>query len=93
MAKENVTKFFEALEKDEALGKKVSALAETYYTAVADLAKESGFDVTAGEVKDALTGDAPLDEEELSSVAGGYQTRRPDAKLGQWIGSTVLWRR
>ena len=93
MAKENVAKFFEALEKNEALRAKMAALAGSYYKAVADLAKESGFDVTAGEVKDALTGDAQLGEEELSSVAGGYQTRRPDANHCQWIGSTVLWRR
>jgi hypothetical protein len=52
--------------------KKVSALAETYYTGIAALAKESGFDVTDGELEDALNlGDEQLDEEELASMAGG----------------------
>jgi len=72
MAQEHVAKFFAMLEKDESLMAKVSALPEKTFSALAALAKENGFDVTDGELEDALNlGDEQLDDEQLASVAGG----------------------
>ncbi len=84
MAQENVKKFYEQLNGDEELQKKIKALADSYTgdksdekaafeAVIAPVAKEAGYEFTYEEAieaaKEAAEGEIPDDEAE--AVAGG----------------------
>ncbi|MCM1328251.1 MAG: hypothetical protein NC253_02325 [Ruminococcus sp.] len=52
-------------------GKKIGEASDEQLEKIGVLAKELGFEITVGEAKEYLSGDAELDDDELDSVAGG----------------------
>ena len=92
MALENVKKFYEQLNGDEELQKKIKALADSYTgdksdekasfeAVVAPVAKEAGYEFTYEEateaVKEAAEGEIP-DDDVANVAGGGVMPRNPD---------------
>ena len=66
MSEEQLKAFWEAVQADTSLQKKLRAATDA--DSIASIAKEAGFEITADEVKEAQS---ELSEEQLKEVAGG----------------------
>lgn len=79
MSKDSVTKFFEAVRKDEAIVERLRAISEDvddFARLSAELGRERGFAFEPSDVREALDAlarknAAELSEKDLSAVAGG----------------------
>ena len=99
MSKENILKFEMARHKDEALTKKVDAIAkeapENQYDLLAALATEAGFPFTAEEYSNFKIDNQELNLSDLETVSGGswynpYDWGGEDRDyLTQWCAATV----
>ena len=68
MSEEQLKAFWEAVQADTSLQEKLRATTDA--DAIASIAKEAGFEITADEVKKAQS---PVSDEQLDGVAGGYE--------------------
>ena len=84
MSEEQLKAFLEKVKGDTSLQEKLKAAAD--FDAVTAIAKEAGFMISAGDLKNAQ---AEISEEELEGVAGGGYTASIDwgceRKAGKWF--------
>ena len=76
MSEEQLKSFLEAVKADAVLQEKLKAATDA--DAVVAIAKESGFVVSADEIKAAQSAPQELSDEDLEGVSGGYD---PSPKL------------
>ncbi|ABM79128.1 Nif11-like leader peptide family natural product precursor [Prochlorococcus marinus] len=86
MSEEQLKAFLEKVQGDTSLQEQLKAAADT--DAVAAIAKEAGFSISA---EDLTQAQLELSEEELESVAGGWQTKRSSKKCYWSIINEALW--
>ena len=70
MSEEQLKAFLEKVKADTSLQEKLKAAANP--DAMAAIAKEAGFSISADDLKNAPNAYAQLSDEELEGVAGGY---------------------
>ena len=78
MSEEQLKAFWEAVQADTSLQEKLRALTDA--DSIASIAKEAGFEITADEVKTALSGmrRRALSDEQLDGVAGGVSDEQSE---------------
>ena len=69
MSEEQLKAFLEKVKGDTSLQEKLKAAADADAVAVAAIAKEAGFSISADDLKNAQS---DLSDEELEGVAGGF---------------------
>jgi predicted ribosomally synthesized peptide with nif11-like leader len=72
MSEEQLKAFWEAIQADSGLQQKLQGVTEP--DAVAAIAKEAGFSISAEEIKKAHSEFAELTDEQLDNVVGGGST-------------------
>ena len=89
MAASDVKAFFDKVNSDPALKAKAKAIGTSDYSKVSAFAKELGFSFSAKDMHDHFSGilaSSDLNEEDLSSVAGGTVSATAVAAVGAAAG-------
>ena len=84
MSEEQLKAFLEKVKADTSLQEKLKAATDN--DAVAAIAKEAGFSISADDLKNAQSGISEISDEELERVAGGTGV----IKLGELFNSAVV---